>query len=244
MNRQDDIDLSHRGYHLRINSELGADNGRRLLDDILDNTIEYQRVFKDHARTLSVRVDFDQKDLLLKVPRARNRRGWERMLTLFRSSEGLRTFQNLKRIRQLGFFAPTPVLAAEKRRFGMVTDSLVCYEFAEGRPAADEDAPQVLEALRELHSLGAIRTDPQPANFLISDDRVIFIDFRLKIPRILGSLRTDLELAKFLRVFPAARHHLPQAKMRSASFRRAEWLERRIHQFREQRRALKRRLTR
>ena len=184
---------------------------RQLVDAVLDERIERVRVFRDNRRTLSTRVGFQGQSLMLKVPRARNARKWERFLTRFRHGEGVRTFENLRLLRSLGLNAPAPVLAAEKRESGVVTDSFVLYHFAEGAPAGAEDAGQVLEALLQLHSRGYVRTDPQPANFLISEAGVVFIDFRLKRPGLMGRFRCNLELAKFLRGFPAAEEHLKES---------------------------------
>lgn len=204
--------MTSRLYYLgpwRLLSTEGEDTALALGEAIRDGAVEREQVFRDNWRTLSARVRVGGHTLLLKVPRARNRRRWERLLSLFRGSDALRTFRHLERMAGLGLQAPEPLIAGELRRYGMVTDSFVCYRFIEGRRPNGEDAPAVLRALRVLHSQGYLRSDAQLANFLISDDgEVVFIDFRLKRPRVFPRLQKARELDRFLRSCPEARHHL------------------------------------
>lgn len=236
--------FAHRGYQIYTAENSRTGPLKSLVDRILDNKIEAQHVFKDHQRTLSARIQLNDQSIMLKIPRARNRRNWERFLTLFRSGEGVRIHRNLTLLQELGLNAPYPLLAGEKRKFGFVVDSFACYAFEEGQPAGANDAEKVLLALLHLHQLGYIRTDPQSANFLLSDRGVVFIDFRLKKPMMFPALNKNLELAKFLRVYPEARNFLPTNKARSLSFRFAEWLEWRLFCIRRGKRGLKRSLNR
>ncbi|EON90641.1 hypothetical protein MARLIPOL_17878 [Marinobacter lipolyticus SM19] len=104
----------------------------------------------------------------------------------------------------MGFGAPEPVLACEQRHKGVVVDSFVCYRFVEGRPAGSKDAGKVLSALRALHKRDYLRSDAQLANFLIVEDSVTFIDFRLKKPRFFPQLQKAREVDRFLRSCPEA----------------------------------------
>lgn len=125
----------------------------------------------------------------------------------------------------MGFSAPEPVLAGEKRETGFVTDSFVCFRYVDGRPAGPKDAPAVLDALRALHQQGYLRTDAQIANFLISGDSVVFIDFRLKKPWFLPALQKARELDRFLRSCPEARAALTESEASSVWLRLARRLE-------------------
>lgn len=231
--------FEHKNYE--VYSDEDESFARRLVDAVVDERIERVRVFRDNRRTLSARVSFEGQDLMLKVPRARNQRKWERFLTRFRHGEGVRISENLRLLRSLGMNAPAPVLAAAKRESGVVTDSFVLYHFVEGFPPGEQDARQVLEALSQLHSRGYVRTDPQPANFLVSEDGVVFIDFRLKRPGLLGRFRQKLELAKFLRGFPAAERHLRESD-RGAILTLARTVDRLMSRLREAKRNLRRQI--
>lgn len=192
---------------------------------ILDGEIEREQVFRDNWRTLSARVRFLDESLLLKVPRARNSRRWERFLTRFRESDALRTFRHIEQLSAMGFSAPEPVLACECRREGVVVDSFVCYRFVEGRPAGPQDAEKVLASLLALHKRGFLRSDAQLANFLVVDGAITFIDFRLKKPRFLPRLQKAREIDRFLRSCPEARNFLSSEEASSFWLWLASYLE-------------------
>ncbi len=210
------LSFNYRQCH--VISHLDEITSQALVDAVLDEQLVRERVFRDNWRTLSARIRFQGESLLLKIPRARNSRRWERFLTRFRESDALRTFRHLERMPAMGFAAPEPVLACERRQGGMVTDSFVCYRFVEGRPAGPEDAPKILVALNKLHQLGYVRSDAQLANFLVTGDVVTFIDFRLKKPWFLPKLHKAREVDRFLRSCPEA------SKFLSREQRSSGWL--------------------
>lgn len=206
-------------------SGLEEGSARQLLSGVASGRIVREQVFRDNWRTLSAQVRFQNTPLLLKVPRARNRRLWERLLTLFRGSDALRIFHHLALMSSLGLSAPEPVMAGEKRKAGFVTDAFVCYRYVEGRRAEPRDADRVLDKLRQLHRLGYLRTDAQLANFLIRGDDVVFIDFRLKRPRFLPGLQKARELDRFLRSCPEATRFLTADEASSLWLKLAHVLE-------------------
>lgn len=193
----------------QLMSALDQADSVELMDTVLTGAIQRVQVFRDNWRTLSAHVRFQDQELLLKVPRARNGRRWERLLTWFRGSDVARSFRHLEQMAAMGFEAPTAVLACERRERGFVTDSFLCYRFVEGRRAGPDDVPQVLEVLRGLHQKGYLRTDAQIANFLVTgNNEIVFIDFRLKKPWFLPALQKARELDRFIRSCPEARAYL------------------------------------
>ncbi|MEX1228065.1 MAG: lipopolysaccharide core heptose(II) kinase RfaY [Marinobacter sp.] len=215
--------FDYRHYH--VVSHLDEMTSRQLLDAVLDDGMVPEKVFRDNWRTLSAKVRFHSEAFLLKVPRARNGRRWERFLTRFRESDALRTFRHLELMSSMGFAAPEPVLACESRQSGVVTDSFVCYRFVEGRAAGPEDAHRILASMQELHQRGYLRSDAQIANFLMAGETVTFIDFRLKKPWFLPKLQKTRELHRFLRSCPEARHLLSSQQSSSGWYRAAACLE-------------------
>lgn len=205
--------FEHRQY--RIISHLDETISQQFVDAVIDGSLAHDKTFRDNWRTLSVKVRFGNETLLLKVPRARNSRKWERFLTQFRESDALRTFRHLELMSAMTFSAPTPVIAAERRKKGMVIDSFVCYRFVHGRVAVPVDAAKILAALRALHRKGYLRSDAQLANFLMVEDEVTFIDFRLKKPWFLPELQKARELDRFVRSCPEARRLLNNGEISS-----------------------------
>lgn len=218
-----DRNFRYRDYKIVTAADTATSKG--LVDELLDGRYQREHVFRDNWRTLSACIRVSGNLVMLKVPRARNQRLWERCLSIFRGSDALRSFRHLQQMKEMELYAPTPVLAGEKRQIGFVTDSFVCYHYVDGRPAGPEDVPVVLEALRKLHQQGYLRTDAQIANFLIAGDSVVFIDFRLKKPWFLPALQKARELDRFLRSCPDARDALTEKEASSRWMRVARWLE-------------------
>lgn len=198
-------DILHlRGY--RVLAECDPDRAEELLAGITAGTLGFEKTYKDKKKGLVAAFTRPGLgELVVKIPRARNRRRWERFLTLFRDGEAFRRFRDFRQLREMGFNCPEAVMAAEKRTSGMVTDGFYVYRFVRGRLADNRDYRLIAPELLRLHRRGYIRRDPKSDNYLIDDDgRVFFIDFKLKKPRILNRVRCVTEYRRFLRYCPEA----------------------------------------
>jgi heptose II phosphotransferase len=183
----------------RVLSNIDEDKAIFLLNSIFSKSYQTISEYNDNKNSFVSQIkikDFDK--IIFKIPRNRNSRWGERFLTFFRGSDSFRIIESLKKINDIGLNAPDPIFAAQKRRFGMVVDSFYAYNFIEGREAADDNLPEVLKSLQILHSKGYTRSDPKLTNFLIKDDQVYFIDFRLKRPAVFKKLFIMINLCKFL----------------------------------------------
>lgn len=191
------------GY--RVVSVLPETESKHLVARVLDDRIDFSPVYKDTDKCLVGRFQYpDLGELVLKIPRARSRRRWERFLTLFRSGEGIRQFENMQKLLELGLKGPRPVLAAEKRRKGVVVDSFYAYGFVAGREGSRNDLDAIVKALLPLYEQGYCRADPQVANHIIEGDEVYLIDFRVSRPLLFGKLRCAMELCQLVMDKPFA----------------------------------------
>ena len=230
-------ELTFRGY--TIVTTCSADLAMQLTSAVIDQTLDFQKKYRDNKRTLSAQFCFADQNLILKIPRARNTRSWERFLTLFRPSESRRIFNSQLKLRDFSLIGPTPILTAERRKIGCVVESFVIYMYLKGVPAKEKDAEDVIEVLIELHNLGYLRGDPQLVNFIIAKGNVQFIDFKLKKPFFLSKVQLYMELADFLRKCPAAQPFLPEEIQKSKRFKIASWLFELKSRIRALRRGLK-----
>lgn len=192
----------------------------------VENEPESQwQVIKDIRRTFVSEFTLQHKAIFLrcifKIPRARNRRNWERLLTLFRPPDVVRALRSMELAEQLGVTAPRPILAATRRQFGMVTHSYMVYEKLDGHtPKSHADIQQVCELLTDLHRKGWLRRDALLRNFLIiGENRVGLIDFRLSRPRLLVKARQGLECEKLISSTPVAEQYLDSDYRQLVSFR-------------------------
>lgn len=211
----------------------------RLADALERRAFNVISVFKDERRTYIARIDIDGQDCMYKIPRGRNHRPWERVLTLLRDGEAFRHFRSMEKLRRLGLSGPEPLLAVQRRAKGMVVDSSLLYRHVEGERADERHAALVTPELLRLHSLGYLRRDAHAKNYLIRGNEVVFIDFRLRRPRVFRRLRTRIELSKYLRTMPAGWDHVPDTIRHSWSMRLARRLDRLITGIKRGRRRLK-----
>lgn len=217
----------HRGY--TVKSSLPEADARQLMDDCLDKRYEVVRELKNNKHNYVARVNADTlPNLVIKEPRKRNKRRWERTMTLFRPSEAMRVHDSHLKLKELEFACPEPIMAAELRPYGFVTTSFFVYRYQSGLPATSEDAPAVSRELQRLHSMGYTRGDPKAQNFLIDNGKVYFIDFKLAKPALFRKHSTRMEYAHFLHTMPEGIHYLPEEERNSLGFRFATWLRRAI----------------
>lgn len=209
----------------RLEASVPAAEAASLLRAVLRQRYRVMTPLKDSRPCWAARVDVEGRDLVLKVPKARNRRSWERFLTLFRPGESIRQHRSIETLRRLGQRGPDPILGAERRQAGRVVDGFFLYGFVEGRQATSRDTQAVAEALLELHGQGYLRGDPQAQNFIMEGDQARFIDFKMERPRLFPKLRLLMEYSKFLESLPFGYRYLDEATRDSRTFRLANALQ-------------------
>ncbi|TVP93647.1 MAG: hypothetical protein EA347_00170 [Thioalkalivibrio sp.] len=211
----------------------------RLVDHLDRQAFRVVSVFKDDRRTYIARIEIDGCDCMYKIPRGRNRRPWERILTRLRDGEAFRHFRSMEELRELGLSGPEPVLAIQQRVGGMVVDGCLLYRYVEGERADGRHAALITPRLLQLHGLGYLRRDAHAKNYLLRGNEVVFIDFRLHRPWFFRRLRTRIELSKYLRTMPDGWDYVPDTLRTSWGMRLACRLDRMITGIKRGRRRLK-----
>jgi len=220
-------------------SDLALSLARNLARALTDGSYQEKKVFKDNAQSYVARVEALGIDCMVKIPRDRNRRIWQRFLSLFRESEALRYYRSMQTLRDMDFECPKPIIAVEKRwPWRVISHSLLAYQYVEGRKCAESDAFLILPELLRLHAKGYLRGDPHKKNYLISNNAVVFIDARIRQPKLFRKLQMHRELAVFLNTSPAGIHHVPPEIKHSASFRTAWTFDRIMRYIRHSRRRI------
>lgn len=104
----------------------------KLYDKIKNTCYNIERIFKNDQRSYVALIEIDGEKYVLKRPIEKNRRKWQRFLSIFRGSESRREFENIQRINELDFNGAIPYLAVETK-FGLcVVDSYLVYSYLEG----------------------------------------------------------------------------------------------------------------
>lgn len=146
---------------------------------IKDKNYQIVKSLKDDKRSKVDLIEIDNKKYVLKVPREKNRRKWQRFISIFRGGESIREFKQLEKLKNNGFNAPKPFLAVEKRKFKMTYDSYFVCEYIESQEGTVEDLDIIIECLNKIHKKGFLHGDSQLTNFLIKNNKVYLIDAKL-----------------------------------------------------------------
>lgn len=138
---------------------------------ILENKNNIDKILKKDHRSFVFIFEFNNKKYVYKEPIEKNKRKWQKFLSLFRGTESKREFFQMKKINSLGLKTANPIFFEK--------DYLV-YEYLEGRKPKDEDLENILKELKKIHSLGYLHGDSHLANFIVSEDEVYIIDSKFK----------------------------------------------------------------
>lgn len=151
----------------------------KVIEKILNKTYSLKKVIKNNQRSEVLLIELENREYVLKFPKEKNTRKWQRFLSLFRGSESKREFYNYYKVLENGFNGPKPIIYWEKKKFGMVVDSFLLMEYIDGRSATVEDLKLIDKTLSKIHSKGFLHGDSQLSNFMIKNDEVYLIDIKL-----------------------------------------------------------------
>lgn len=208
------------GFNVKTTLDLVA--AEALFRDVAAKNFKSIQLFKDDYRSRVELVEHSVYGKInYKIPVLRNHDFFERFRSLLRQSFVFRVFDSHVEALELGFSCGKPLLAAEKRRFGVCVDSFIVYEFVDGRPAVAhdlEDGKLVIPEMVKLFQLGIARDDPSQRNFLIEGERVHFIDFNFRY-KLLGNYMVISEFLEFARNYPEAFDYLPPEVVNGWTFK-------------------------
>lgn len=142
---------------------------------LLEAVSQLSTTLKDNHRSRVLLGELNSKQVVAKQPRNKNKRLWARMLSYIEPSEAAQTLLSLERFHRLGLASVQPLFVLEKRRFGAVVDSWLCYEYRHGRVCTKECLPEVIALLTKMHALGFRHNDPNFGNFLIDPEGQMFM---------------------------------------------------------------------
>lgn len=125
------------------------------------------KVLKNDKRSYVFIFEYLGKKYVYKEPLEKNRRKWQKFLSFFRGSESKREFFCIKRINSSGFVKTViPVL---------YTNKYLVYKYLEGNQPSIKDIELVIKTLNKIHLEGYLHGDSQIQNFLIDDEKKIYI---------------------------------------------------------------------
>lgn len=159
-------------YYLDEQKNL-LDLGKKLADK---GNIEEVQVFKESQRNYVSKIKFNNKYYVLKSPRNEYRIPQRRAGTLFKEGEALVTLKNITKLRNRGLTElVAPLLVVVRRTKGMIKESYIVFEYAEGKDGT-ENIPEMIKLGLKMHELGVYHGDFNPSNFIWTKDGMKIID--------------------------------------------------------------------
>lgn len=156
------------------------------LDFVLTNKYKVIEILKNDQRSLVEIIEIDGKEFVLKIPKEKNNRKWQRFVNIFRGSDSFRNYKTMEKMEKMKISSTKALFAAEKRT-PFVIDSFLIMELLKGEQVLEEDYTKVIESLNHIHSKGYLHGDSQIQNFMKKDNKIYMIDLRLQ-KNIYGNL--------------------------------------------------------
>ncbi|HBA83220.1 MAG TPA: hypothetical protein DCZ95_03910 [Verrucomicrobia bacterium] len=140
--------------------------------------------FKKSYRDQVALIEPMNERVIYKVSRRERFILQKHLMTFFKDSEAFATLKSARRLQQKGMKEIYhPFMALEKRRWNMVQETILLYDYVEGQDCieyGEKSFPWVIEALKKCHAMGCRHSDAKPRNFIVQNDRVLMIDSRFK----------------------------------------------------------------
>ena len=124
------------------------------------------KILKNDHRSYVYVFEDEGKKFVYKEPKEKNTRKWQRFINFFRGSESKREYNQMLKINSLGLKTASPVLYEK---------NYLIYEFIEGHKPTVKEIDLVVDELKKIHSMGYLHGDSHLDNFLISDDKTVYI---------------------------------------------------------------------
>ncbi len=153
-----------------------------------------EKELKATKRNYVAKIGFNGESYVLKSPRNEFRIPQRKVATVFKKGEALSTLVNITKAREAGITElVAPFLAMQKRKYGMIKESYIIYEYAEGKSAYLSEIPQIIKLAKKMHDRGFYHGDLNPSNFLLTEDGLKVIDTQAK-RMIFGSYRAHYDM--------------------------------------------------
>ncbi len=149
---------------------------KKLIFEIENKNFKIVKILKDNYRSSVYLIEIFDKKYIYKIPKEKNEKFWQRILSLFRGSESYRNFISCQNILKNGFLSPKPFLSFTKTFLGFTIYSYFIMEYIDGFMPKKPDIFKVVNLLNEIHKKGFLHGDSQTTNFIIKNDKIYILD--------------------------------------------------------------------
>ena len=151
----------------------------KIINKIKKKEFNIIKNLKDDKRSKVTLIEIDNNKYVYKIPKEKNTRIWQRLISIVRGSESKREYQNYLKIHKLGFKGPVPIMYWEKKVLGFCVNSFLVSSYLEGEIATKNELEKVEQELKKIHKKGYLHGDSQLDNFIIKNNETYLIDAKL-----------------------------------------------------------------
>ncbi len=132
---------------------------------IVDKGVQITKEIKVTKRNYVAKIKYCNEDLVLKAPRNEFRIPQRKLGTLVKKGEARTTFENILKLRNFGFLEyAKPLLVATKRKYGMIEESYIVFEFIESN--GEVKVEDIIQIGKKIHNQGIYHGDFNKSNFI------------------------------------------------------------------------------
>lgn len=149
-----------------------------LAQDIIEKKkLDVKEKYKDTKRNYVVKISYEGKDYVLKLPKNEYRIPQRKVVSLVKKGEALTTLLNISKHSEEGLdIFVKPLMAGVKRKNGMIIKSYILFEFLESIEETKDRRKEMIDLVKKMHEKRIYHGDFNPSNFIYGKDGLKAID--------------------------------------------------------------------
>lgn len=160
------------------------EENKKIAEAVLDKNYKVVKEYKNTERNYVAKIEIGDKFYVLKSPKAEIIIPQRKIQTIFKKGEGLTSFINIDRAKNMGLDFFIEPLAVMVKRGLFLKESFILMEYIEGDIIRTiEDIDKIMEMVEEIHKKGIYHGDLNTSNFIKTENGIKIIDTQAKKER-------------------------------------------------------------
>lgn len=160
------------------------EENKKIAEAVLDKNYKVVKEYKNTERNYVAKIEISDKFYVLKSPKAETIIPQRKIQTIFKKGEGLTSFINIDRAKNMGLDFFIEPLAVMVKRGLFLKESFILMEYIEGDIIRTiEDIDKIMEMVEEIHKKGIYHGDLNTSNFIKTENGIKIIDTQAKKER-------------------------------------------------------------
>lgn len=157
------------------------EENKRLAEVVLDKNYKVIDEYKNTERNYVAKIEIDGQFYVLKSPKAETVIPQRKIQTVFKKGEGLTSFLNIDRAKEMGLDFFIEPLAVMVKRGLFLKESFILMKYIDGEIIRTvEDIDIIMDMIEKIHEKGIYHGDLNTSNFIKTSDGIKIIDTQAK----------------------------------------------------------------